>query len=235
MFNNIPFGYSNNYNPYMGFNGSPYNNFGGYNGLPYNGWDNYCFGGFGFPGYNFSNGFGGAMSYGQNWNSPFNGFNNWNGAQGFNSWNSMPFSGYNNWNNIGFGGQFNAPLAGNAPYAWMNQGAGFPGMNWNSAWMGSNSPWMNWGSYFPGSVPSQFVGSSPVSGISNWFSSPWMGYAYPNYNQQNNTASNGKVNAPVNGQYIPNGAFPFPCAPFNVPFPANGYAGAGQGVNCEAA
>jgi hypothetical protein len=125
-------------------------------------------------------------------------------------------------------------MVGNMPFNGMQQSMGFPGMNWSGAWTGSNSPWMNWNSYFPGNYNNQYAGGSPTSGVSNWFSSPWMGYAYPGFTQQHG-ASNGKVNAPVNGQYMPNAAFPFPCAPFNVPFPANGYVPAGQGVNCEAA
>jgi hypothetical protein len=266
MFNNIPFGNPNNCGPFgcAPSNCSPFSGFPGYNNYsPVSGWNSGSFGGFGgynspsfdsnqygfgglpFSGYNSGPGYNNYSPFNANWNTPFGGYNNWNGAgfggHGYNNWNSMPFSGnqYNNWNHLGFGGQVNHPLSSGSHFSGMNQSVGFPGMNWNSAWMGSRAPWMNSGSYYPGNYSNQYSnqhpGSSPISGVSNWFSSPWMGYAYPGFTQQHGASSNGNVNAPVNGQYIPNGAFPFSCAPFSVPFPANSYVPAGQGVNCEAA
>ncbi len=257
MFNNTPFGFSNNCgplgcNPFSGFNG--YNSFNGFgggnnwcgpNGSPISGWNNSLYGG-GINGLHGFGGFGGSNnwnSFGGNsypnsfaGNSYPNGFNSCP-PFGYNNWNSFgtPVNGlgYNNWNGQNYGGQNNYPLASNVPFNGMQQGMGFPGMNWNNAWNGFSSPSTNLGSYFPGN----FAGGSPLSGVSNWFSSPWMGYAYPGYTQQHGVVGNGSnpVSSPVNGQYIPNSAFPFPCAPFNVPFQSNGYAPAGQGVNCEAA
>ena len=244
MFNsNIPFGYSNNCSPFGGspFNCAPFDSFGGYNCSPVSGWNSSFYGGVNSPsldcGLGSFGGYGLPSSIYSNSCSPF-GFNhqpgyNWFGGH---NWNS-PVNGYNNWSHLGFGGQFSHPLSSNIPFSGVHQGAGYPGMISNSAWMGCNSPLMNWGACFPGSSVSPFVGASPISGFSNWSNSPWMGYAYPNYIPQHNVVNSGKnpINGPINGQYIPTGAFPFPCAPFNVPFPTNGYVPAGQGVNCEAA
>ena len=259
MFSNFPFGFSNNCGPVgcVPFNGSPVSGFNGwcgdvcspFNCSPISGWNS------GFGGFNGFNGFGGSCFPGYNGFSSINncspvGFNNWSnwgiGANNWNnSWNCVPFGGfgYNNWNGFGFSNSYNHPIACNVPFSGMHQGVGFPGMNWNGGWNGYNSPWMNWGACFPGSQVNSFVGGSPISGVSNWFNSPWMGYAYPGFTQNSNVV-NGKSNfvSPVNGQYVPNSAFPFPCAPFNVPFQSNGYnpgsngfVPAGPAVNCEAA
>lgn len=201
--------------------------------------------GYGFPGYGF-NSFNGGISNcspvghnysipGYNWNTPVNGFNNVNlggvpfGGLGINNWSQLGLN-----SQFGLGSQFSHPMSTVNPFYGVNQGVGFPGLNSNFGSTGYNTPWMNWGSCFPGSSVNQFGACSPISGVSNWFSSPWMGYAYPGF-QQGNTVNNGKspIGAPVNGQFIPTGAVPY--APFNVPFQTNGYVPAGQGVNCEAA
>ncbi len=249
MFNCYPFGFANNCGP-MGcppFNCSPFTGFNNWCGdscSPVSGWNS--FGGFGgnsFPGFNSYNNCTPFGFNNWNWSNWGLGANNWNNSWN-NNWNSVPFGGfgYNNWNGFGFSNSYNHPIACNVPFSGMHQGVGFPGMNWNGGWNGYNSPWMNWGACFPGSQVNSFVGGSPISGVSNWFNSPWMGFAYPGFAQSN--GFNGKSNfaSPVNGQYVHNNAFPFPCAPFNVPFQSNGYnpgnngfVPAGPGVNCEAA
>jgi len=249
VFNNTPFGFSNNSNPFGGFPVSGFNGWCGDNCSPFNcspvsGWNN-SFGGFGggMNGFNSFNGFGGFGFPGV---QGFNGYNNVNSCSpfGFNNWNSMPFGGFgvNNWNGFGVNSPVNHPISGVNSFAGINSGVGFPGMNWNSGWNGSNSPWMNWGACFPGSPVNSFIGGSPISGVSNWFNSPWMGYAYPGFSQNQNVAGKGSFVSPVNGQYVPSSAFPFPCAPYNVPFQSNGcvpssngFVPAGPGVNCEAA
>lgn len=270
MYNNtFPFGFNSNCGPVgcSPFNCTPYNcapygctPFNGYGinnnwcgdfGSPVAGWNNipaYGFGSNGINNYGF-NGFNGSFNtglpYGQwnqgLWGQQFGyGLNNWN-------WNNVPFSGWNTSNSFGVHpihtAQFNYPLSGNIPFNGMQQGLGFHGLNSINGSSVYSTPWMNSIGCSPVNGYAPFVGYSPIQGVSNWFSSPWMGYAYNGYTQHQNVVHNGKapINTPVNGQYIPTGAYPYNCAPFSVPFqsngfvPGNGYVPAGQGINCEAA
>lgn len=255
-----------NCSPVSGWNASPYaglntpNFIGGYN-TPYGiggvNTPNFV-GGIntpyaGFSGYNGLNSFGGFPGYGVPSSHLVNGVSNCSPigvnpalhAAGLHGWNSVPYAGLGHqvWNSLGLNSQFASPMSSNAPFNGMHQGLGFTGMNLNSASTGYNTPWMNWAGCSPVNAASPFVGASPISGVSNWFNSPFTSAAYAGYNQQYNAAVNGKSQfaSPINAQYIPGSAYPVNCAPFSVPFPStgyapiNGYAPAGQGVNCEAA
>ena len=210
--------------PYAGLNGiNALNSFG-------------CVPGYPIPSYNLANGYSNCSPIGANWSQQ---------VAGLNSWNSVPFAGlgHQNWNTLGLNSQFTHPLSCNVPFNGMHQGVGFPGTSLSNASIGYNTPWMNWAGCSPVNAASPFIGASPITGVSNWFNSPWMSPAYAGYNQQHNVVANGKTHltSPINGQYIPSAAVPFSCSPFSVPFPTtgyapiNGYVPAGQGVNCEAA
>jgi len=175
------------------------------------------------------------------------GLNNWSlpqyGAGAVSNY-GVPFAGYGQ-NAIGAQSQFASPIQTGLPIGGFPQTAGFPGMNWNSVLNGCSTPWTNWAGSYPVNNVSPFAGVSPISGVSpingvsNWFGSPWMGYAYPQHTQQqgvngvNGVKTHGNV--PVNGQYIPTAGYPFPVAPFGAQFPVNSCVPAGQTVNCEAA
>ncbi|MCB9838152.1 MAG: hypothetical protein H6813_02335 [Phycisphaeraceae bacterium] len=239
MFTNCyPFGSANNCGP-LGctpYNCLPYNGISGYNSLnciggvcsPVSAWNPGFSAGFNSPFFA-----GSYNGFGYNWNTPSYGLHNWN-------LNTVPFANYgiNQWNGLGHINHLAHPMFSQVPFSGTQLGQGFPGMNWISGSIGCNTPWTNSYNCFPGNY-SNLYGVSPVAGVSNWFSSPWMGYAYPVTGQQQGVVNN--IKTPVNGQYIPANAYPFNCAPFSAPYgvnsyaPVNGFVPAGHAVNCEAA